>query len=315
MNNRLLYFFAAILLPVTIIGQQLENAGFEEWEVVVAEIEEPVDWNSIKTADDPDIADLAPVTFERVTDAHSGDYALKLFNVYAFGLTATGAICNGRFHAEFDLSATYSFTDSTDARWHTPFTWRPDSLTGWFKFFPQEDDICQFKVILHEKECKLPENGTMENWIGLAVYQSPPGVTYEGWTRFSVPFEYFHESKYPRYLLCVINSGDSTEASVGSELILDDLEMIYNNAGIGDGAITSDFIRVAGRNLYLSLDSNHPLTGNVLQIIDLNGRSIYSHTLSGNELLILPSQIPPGIYLATLNTGKERYVQKFCLGL
>ena len=313
MKNISLYLLLALLLPVLASGQQLENAGFENWENAVADIDEPVDWNSIKTADDPNIANVAPITFERVTDAHSGDYALKLFNVNAFGLTATGAICNGRFHAEFDLSKSFSYTDSTNAKWHTPFTYRPDSLTGWFKFFPQEDDICQFKVILHEKECKLPENGTMANWIGMAVYQSPPGATFENWTRFSVPFDYYN-SKNPRYLLCVINSGDSTEASVGSYLILDDLEMVYNNAGIGDHETPARFIHVNNRNIELSLDPSIDIMGKTFQVVGLSGQVVYSERVTGPVISHIPSNILSGIYLAVLDTGRERYVQKFFLG-
>jgi hypothetical protein len=313
MKRTLLHLLSIALMPIALFSQQLENPGFEFWENAIADIEEPVDWNSIKTADDPSIADVAPITFERVTDAFSGEYALKLYNVNAFGITATGAICNGRFHAEFNLDNSFSYTDSTDARWHTPFTWRPDSLTGWFKYFPQEDDICQFKIILHEKECKLPENGTMDNWIGMAVYQSAPGVTYENWTRFSVPFEYFN-GKNPRFTLCVINSGDSTEATVGSYLILDDLELIYNNAGIGDHETAVNFIHLEDRKIWVDLDAGKDFLGKPFRIVGLNGQTVYSKELSSPVITDIPGHLPSGIYLAVLDTGKKRYIQKFFLG-
>jgi hypothetical protein len=313
MKKALPCLIPVLLAAVIVSGQQLENPSFEVWENVIAEIDEPVDWNSIKTADDPSVANLAPITFEKSTDAHTGDYSLKLFNVNAFGLTATGAICNGRFHAEFDINASYSYTDSTDSRWHTPFTWRPDSLAGWFKFFPQEDDICQFKVILHVDECKLPENGTSDNWVGMAVYQSPPGVTFENWTRFSVPFDYY-DSRTPRYLLCVINSGDSTEASIGSYLVLDDLELVYNNSGIGEGVIRHDFIRVVDRKLHLIMDQEGDFLGKTLQIIGLGGQAVYSEIVSGTMVQDIPNNIPPGIYVAVIETGNKRYVQKIYLG-
>jgi hypothetical protein len=134
MKKLLLGISAALVMVSAVQSQQLENPGFEEWENVIAEIDEPVDWNSIKTADDPDVANLAPVTFERSTDAYSGEYSLKLNNVNAYGITATGAICNGRFHAEFDINASYSFTDSTDARWHTPSRGGPTALRGGLSF-------------------------------------------------------------------------------------------------------------------------------------------------------------------------------------
>jgi hypothetical protein len=147
----------------------------------------------------------------------------------------------------------------------------------------------------------------------MAVYQSPPGITFENWTRFAVPFEYY-DSRTPRYLLCVINSGDSTEASVGSYLILDDLEMIYKNAGIKDQGLTSNFIRVANRNLVITLDSENEYIDKPIHIIGINGKAVYSETLSGTTVQAIPNNIPPGIYVAVLDTGKKRYVQKFYLG-
>jgi hypothetical protein len=169
MKNFLHFFILLLLFPFISFGQQLENPGFENWENAGTVKDEPVDWSTIKTCDDPDLASLAPITFDRSQDAHSGNYSLKLYNVSVFNVIATGAITNGMFHAEFDLDSSFSYTDTTDARWNTPFTWRPDSLEGWFKYFPNGDDRAQFKFILHVDECKLPENGTMPNWIGVAV--------------------------------------------------------------------------------------------------------------------------------------------------
>lgn len=314
MNKRIL--FIAIIMPFSFImmGQQIENPGFEEWEDVGTVVDEPVDWNTIKTADNQFMANAAPVTFEMSTDARSGNYALKLYNVSAFGLVATGAICNGRFHADFDLSKSYSYTDTNDARYHMQIGARPDSLAGWFKYFPTDNDKAQFKVILHVDECKLPENGTFDNWVGMAVFQTVPGVTYENWTRFSVPFEYFKESK-PEYLLCVINSGDSTAAYDGSYLLADDIELIYStSAGISEPVRPINFLRVSGRDIEITLESEKSFLGAPFRISDMNGRSVYVKILDSRVIRDIPKDIPTGLYIGTMGSGNNRYSQKFLLG-
>jgi hypothetical protein len=310
--KRLIPFIAIffVFTPTVFHGQQIENPGFESWEAITSTISEPLEWNSIKTADDEFIASVAPVTYDTSFDAHTGNYALKLYNVKAFGLIATGAICNGRFHAEFNLDDSYSYTDPTDAQWHTPITYRPDSLAGWFKYFPQEDDRAQFKVILHVGECKLPENGTLGNWIGMAVYNTTSSTTYENWTRFSVPFEYYSDGT-PENLLCVINSGDSTDAAENSYLLVDDLELIYNNAGIHEHATEKEFLAVYPDHVIFTIPE-HEYQGSLLHIADLSGRILKSTRVTGQRAG-LPSGLETGIYLAVLQNKEKRYSQKILI--
>lgn len=304
-------FLLLSLLPVFLVGQQVENPGFEQWEPITGSLYEPVDWNTIKTADDPFIASVAPVTYEQSTDARSGEYSLKLYNVLAFGLVATGAICNGRFHAEFDLDKAYSYSDTTDAQWHTPITTRPDSLSGWFKYFPQGTDRAQFKVILHVGECKLPENGTQGNWIAQAYFRTQPGETTENWTRFAVPFEYFSDNS-PNYMLIVINSGDSTAATEGSYLLVDDLELIYGSSGIDDPYQYTSFISVHQGYLMVSLPGEADYLGRWFQLTDMAGQQVMTVQLDSRQIN-LPASLNPGAYVAVMQGKSGRYTQKIMI--
>lgn len=308
--NRKLHFIIAIFLalPVIFSGQQLENPGFENWENAGTVKDEPVDWSTIKTADDPGIAIVAPVTFDRVTDAHSGSYALKLYNVSVFGIIATGAITNGRFHAEYNLDLSYSYTDASDPQWYTPFTWRPDSLTGWFKFFPKEDDRCQMKLILHVDECKLPENGTMPNWVGMAVYVTEPGVTYSNWTRFSVPFDYY-DNRVPQYELTVLNSGDSTSAIDSSYMLIDDLQLVYPASGISEHRIAEPFLTVLGRKVQIDLVDPSEFTDRWFYLIDISGKTLMTVQLNSRTVEI-PENVRPGTYVAVMKGKTHQYSQK-----
>jgi hypothetical protein len=309
MKNLLRFFILlSLVFPVASLGQQLENPGFENWENAGTVKDEPVDWSTIKTCDNPGLASLAPVTFDRSTDAHSGNYSLKLYNVAVFNVIATGAITNGRFHAQFNLDSSYSYSDTTDARWNTPFTWRPDSLVGWFKFYPKGDDAAQFKVILHVGECKLPANGTLPNWVGMAVNYTEAGVTYPNWTRFSVPFTYY-DDRTPRYVLNVINSGDSTSAVDSSYLLVDDLQLIYKSSGVPDQKMPDPFLINRNDRLIISLKPEEDYLRQWFYLIDGNGKTVLTLKLESDEVL-LPSGLPSGIYVAVLKNKNKQYVQK-----
>jgi hypothetical protein len=312
MKNPLRFFILfSLLFPAVIYSQQLENPGFENWEDAGTVKDEPVDWSSIKTSDDPGISSVAPVTFDRSDDAHTGNYSLKLYNVKVFGLVATGAITNGRFHAEYNLDSSYSFTQPDDPRWNTVFTARPDSLVGWFKFYPKLNDAAQFKVILHVDECKLPENGTQDNWVGMAVYITDHAVTYNSWTRFSVPFNYFNDS-IPEYELSVLNSGDSTTAADSSYLLVDDLQLIYGPAGITDPQISEPYLYVAQDRLVLNLNSEEEYLHQWFYLINMKGQTVMTKQLEDNEVM-LPDKLPEGVYVAVLKSKSLQYVQKIMI--
>jgi hypothetical protein len=308
--KRRIHFIIVILigLPVIFYGQQLENPGFENWENAGTVKDEPVDWSTIKTADDPGIASVAPVSFDRSDDRHSGSYSLKLYNVSVFGIIATGAITNGRFHAEYNLDLSYSYTQADDPKWHTPFTWRPDSLAGWFKFYPRENDRAQFKVILHVDECKLPENGTLPNWIAMAVYVTEPGVTYDTWTRFSVPFEYY-STDLPEYELTVLNSGDSTTAVDSSYMLVDDLQLIYPSSGITEHRIAEPFLTCNGRKLQIDLTDPSEYSDKWFYLVDVTGQTVLTMQLDKNSIE-LPGNIRTGAYVALLKGKSRQYSQK-----
>jgi hypothetical protein len=307
--HRKLYFFFLLLasLPLVSLGQQIPNSGFEQWEQI-GNISEPVHWSTIKTCDNPGMASVAPVTYDTSLDAHSGNYALKLFNLEVFNLSATGAITNGRFHAEFDLSKSYSYTAMGDPQFCLPFTGRPDSLVGWFKFFPQGNDACQFKVIIHVDSCKLPENGTMPNWVAVAAFKSPKGVTYDTWTRFAIPFDYF-DGRTPEYLLCTLNSGDSTSSVPDSYMILDDIELKYGPSGINENSRYEDFLAANGRSLVIDLKSEEEYLNQRFLLIDMSGQVVFAEQLNSNNIVI-PDNVKQGIYIAALEGKKFRYTQK-----
>ncbi|MCD4735656.1 MAG: PCMD domain-containing protein [Bacteroidales bacterium] len=218
----LVTYVSFVLISYCFGQQQAENPGFEDWEDVGLNVEEPVDWSSIKTSDNSFMNGLAPYVWDKSTDAHTGSYSVKVYNATVLSIVAAGTMTNGRVHADFNPENGYVFTDVSDDRWRTICTDKPDSVVVWVKFIPQGSDVGQVKAVLHSGTAKIPDP-SMSNYIAFAEINITSQTT--TWTRFSAPFTYFNGNT-PEYILFVLNSGGAV-AVEGSEAYFDDIELIY----------------------------------------------------------------------------------------
>ena len=278
--------------------QQLENAGFENWEFVNLPKDEPTDWSSIKTSDNPITNNAAPIVWEQSTDARSGSYSVKLVNISVFGVVATGTLTNGRVHADFNPDSGYVYTQPDSAQWHTAFTSRPDSLAGWFKYYPVNNDHGGIRAILHDEDGALPEHGTQENWVADANF-SMPAETRDQWTRFSVPFTYFSDD-IPEYILVVLKAGNGTDAVANSYALIDDLQLIYNNAG---GIQPEIYHPISfyqfNRKVHILTESQELPGEATFQLLDITGQAVFEKRGLAN-VVTLPADIPAGIYIGCI---------------
>jgi hypothetical protein len=289
---------------------QLENPSFEEWEDVGLPVEEPVDWSSIKTNDNPVLNGPAPIVWGKSNDAHSGNYSLHLFNVYIglIGQAAVGTMTNGRVHADLNIENAWSYTDTTDARWNTPLTHRPDSLVGWFKCYPETGDFGTVKAVLHRGYGQQPEGDS--EWIGAAYYELP-GDTVDVWTRFSVPFEYYLDDT-PEYILCYMTSGDGVDALGASSALFDDLELIYNPDGIEEFTVDNFKAYSSHGQLVVRINESSGLKYQ-FSIYDITGRNVYNAELFGGQENRLNTGLTTGIYILKANIGDKVLSKKIVI--
>jgi len=299
-------------MTISLLGQQIENPGFENWEDAGTVIDEPVNWSSIKTGDGGDIINsAAPVVWGQSDDAHTGNFSVELFNVFTFGIVATGTTTNGRTHPDFVPDDAYAFTDPNDDRWHTVLTGHPDSVAIWAKYTPQENDTAQVKVLLHTGDGTLP--ATPENEDNKIAYaQINIAGTVDTWTQFKAPFTWFSEDN-PEYMLIVITAGNGTQAIEGSRVWYDDIELIYNPASIIDIPANKGLIYATGNTIYLNkLPQNH-LTGSTIEITNLNGSVVFSTQVSSNKIDLKGDHFSSGLYLVRVYGKEINYTQKIYL--
>ena len=289
---------------------QLENPGFEDWEDVGLSVEEPVDWSSIKTGDVPILNTAAPIVWGQSTDAHSGSYSLKLFNVWVslINQAAVGTVTNGRVHPDLVIENAWSYTDTTDGRWNTHLTHRPDSLVGWYKCYPEVGDFGTVKAVLHRGYGQQPE-GDYE-WIAAAYYELP-GDTVDVWTRFSVPFEYFSDET-PEYILCYLASGNGISALGASYALFDDLELIYNPDGIEEFTVDNFKAYSSHGQLVVRINESSGLKYQ-FSIYDITGRNVYNAELFGGQENRLNTGLTTGIYILKANIGDKVLSKKIVI--
>lgn len=309
MRTTLLTLIIVIFSLTSGYTQQIENGSFEEWELIPEiNLEEPVNWSSIKTSDAGSfINNAAPKVWDKSTDARTGMYSVQLTNKAALGIVATGSITNGRVHAELNPSAGFMYTDTNDTRWNTPVVNRPDSLVGWYKQSPSPNDFSTVKVLIHKDYGKIPEP-TQVNWIGIGAMEMAPQPVTE-WTRFSVPIEYLNDD-VPEYVLVILTAGNGTSAIANSTAWYDDIELVYNNQGFFDPAITRNYqLSITGKTIHLQNIPQHILAESELEVCDITGRIIWRGKATGNEAFI-STALTPGIYIISLTYKGESFSRK-----
>jgi len=276
--------------------EQLQNGDFETWENVGAATEEPENWSSLKTADA-----LASTTPQVLTQdvGRNGGFCPRLEVKTVFGIAANGLMTNGRVHADFNPENGYVFTDENDPQWNTTFTSRPDSIVGWFKFAPQDNDKGKVEIILHVDEGRLPFNGFESNIVGRAKYEFSEEET--EWKRFSAPFNYLSQVD-PEFILVTVASGDSTIAKTGSVLWVDDFELIYNEdntASIDESQLIRTVYAQDGYLIFNQLE-------NIDYALYAVSGQLIQQGVSEKKTMVKINQ--PGIYLLEIQTeqGPER---------
>ncbi len=311
-NNLLpLVLIFTIAIGITSYGQQQpENPGFELWEEYGfgPDTLEPVNWNSLKSSDGGTlINNVIPVTLERSTDAHTGNYSVKLRNDTILIFVAPGTMTNGRVHATLPPADAYVYTIDSLPEFNTPFTDLPDSLTAWIKFFPQENDIAHVTAILHSDTAKIADS-TQTNWIAVASIDVP--VQVDEWTQFSAPFQYLNNNT-PEYILFAIYAGDAQNSKPFSIMYLDDIELIYHETGIQSEPEEGFNLAVSGNDLIIHLNQEYAGELSQLEITDLSGRKILSKEFYLQTKNTFTLDLPAGMYICHVTNRNLNLSQKF----
>lgn len=223
-------------------GYQLPNPSFEAWHASTEEYVEPNGWHSFESATG-DLALAAGHHVEKSKDAHSGAASARIFSTSIFGIIANGTMTTGRMNAGamsaidpannayLDMSLTD--VDGNGDPFYAPMYSRPDSIAMWVKFnqgTPNSDHpyATVSAVITDGTYYQDPEDKDYANVVAKA-YNNEIATTDGKWVRISAPFEYTENAVDPKAVLVTVSTNaDPGQGSDKDEVLVDDIEFIYN---------------------------------------------------------------------------------------
>jgi hypothetical protein len=273
-------------------AQQLPNPSFENWDILTDS--SPHDdlatsWNTVNSSLDAFTAGTLGPTCYQSTDFFTGAFSIYLVSVSP--PFPTFPVVNG-------IATTGTINTSTyDVEGGVAYTLRPDSLAGWYKSNPQAGDLPTIEVVL-----KDAANDT----IGWARFKGPTfAVT--TWTRFSVPVVY-SSGAIPTQAASLLSASDGFNAVPGSELWVDDIELIFNPVSITEiEPDVSVFYNSTSNNVSWHSD----LKVDKVEIIDLNGKLIgtFSNPTNQSANAILST----GVYVLRLKANEMWITKKLAV--
>ena len=224
-------------------GYQMPNPSFEDWHTSTGSYVEPNSWHSFESATGT-FASLAGHHIEKSDDAHSGKASARIFATLVWGVVANGTMTTGRMNAGSmsadDKSGNYAYLDMsmTDKDgngdpFYTPLYSRPDAVSVWVKFSqgtPNSDHpyATVSAVITDGSRYQDPEDKTYTNVVAYAKNEKIR-TTGGQWKQIVIPFTYTEYNVDPKAVLITVSTNaDAGQGSDGDEVLVDDIEFIYN---------------------------------------------------------------------------------------
>ncbi|MFI5220998.1 MAG: T9SS type A sorting domain-containing protein [Bacteroidia bacterium] len=266
--------------------QNIPNPDFENWTTQTNYT--PNGWTF----------DIRPTgnVVDRTTDKYDGNYAMKLQSIFLTGDTLQGYIQTG-------------VNNNNNGYWGPtfPVNSTPNSLKGFYKFFPQNGDTLSIEIGLFK-------NGVS---VGFGNYLSSNSLS--TYTPISIPI--FYNNTPPTspdsaiiHIATFAMTGNNNRPRGQSVAFIDNLsfdQFIY--AGIPAAVIQKNEILVfpnpAESNLNVRFQLMHKEKVTI-RLTDLNGREVMNQTVpnpseGNNEISLDVNSVSGGLYFLILETGNS----------
>ena len=299
-----------LLLGPQFYAQQIGNSGFENWDNLGSNQEEPTNWSSFKTATGS-FAAFGSKQVERSSTVRSGatgNYSERIWSKSTLGIMANGVLTTGRMNmGSSNLSSpdNYNYTLLNDAAFSEALTLAPDSIVFWARYTAGASEKAGMHAVIHDQfSVQDPINAASEPYVVAdANFQFSP--TNNNWVRFSVPFTYtVNTGLAPKFILLTFTTNHIPGGgSANDEVLIDDVELIYNTIGF-ESEVSSEqfgvFIDEANRLVLTGFEQDQQV-----EIFRLNGQLLEANCVEKLQGRTLPS----GFYLIRYaGTGTKIYV-------
>jgi hypothetical protein len=315
------HIITSIVLGITLqVGAQMQitNSGFELWNNVGQDTEEPQNWNSNKTG--TGYAPSGPQTvFRESSIVHSGNYSARIkTGTYLSIFIVNGVMTNGRVNAPTTTASQgYNQTLQADTAFNAPLSAMPDSIVFWARYAPGTSDQARIEAVIHTAyDQRVPmANDPSTTTNAVAQAQLDFGTTSGDWQRKAVGFNYNgFSATTPAYVLVNFTSSNVPGAgSASSTLYIDDIELIYNPTSTKVDEQNEPTLNAFYQdgNLYIRSTNTWSERTSVM-VTDMAGKEVFNQTLQGgisSATFGLP--VTDGLYIITLVDGNKVCSQRF----
>lgn len=192
---------------------------------------------------------VCPTTPSDDVAVPESEKAASLVSSTALGQFAAGNIYTGDFVKISGLGA--------ELTWGVPFSSRPLGLKGYFKYNPKaidktkspygdlsgRPDTCQVQILLTDWDAPATINTSSNQFVqigsdpGIIAYgkmeYSPASGSMSEYEEFTITIDYRDLTRIPKYVVitaCASKYGDYFTGGVGSTLLVDEFEFVYDPA-------------------------------------------------------------------------------------
>jgi hypothetical protein len=286
---------------------QIGNGDMESW----ANNDEPDNWNSFLTASGT-WSGAAGDQCEQSSDVRPGSPGVKSCRIFAnsiFGVVANGNVTLGRIEmgsTNATSSSNYNYTITGNADFSEPLTDMPDSIVYWVKYTPNGGNgNARMKATLHtDYNYRDPEDAASAVEVVATAIDNYPS-TQGNWERHAIAFDYSGPATTNAYILVTFTTNETGgQGNDDDEVLIDDVELIYNQGTNSIVENTNDGINVAMSNATNQVYFN--------SLTDLEGTYSIINTLgqtvqAGEVAKKVNFEAVPGIYFVHLNANNKVY--------
>jgi len=275
--------FLIIGLQTSFFAQQIGNSGFENWDNLGSNQEEPTNWSSFKTASGS-LSSFASQQVERSTSVRSGasgSYCARIWSKSTLGIMANGVLTTGRMNmgsSNISSPENYNYSVIGDAAFSEALTQAPDSIVFWARYTAASSEKAGMHALIHDQfAVQDPVNSASQPYIvAEADVQFSP--TNNAWKRFSVPFVYtVNTGLAPKFILLTFTTNHIPGGgSANDQVLIDDVQLIYNTVGFASQEEGQHY------GIYIDAENQLILEGfeqnDQIEIYRLNGQLVVANS-------------------------------------
>ncbi len=271
-------FVIILALTTQLISQTIPNSGFETW----VDANTANSWNSVNL--------LTIHSLQRTTDKYSGTYAAKVQTQSFLGQTIPGIASLGNI----DIA-------NQSVSGGIPFTSKPISLKGYFKYTPVGSDSMLIAVLLTRTL------GGVKDTIGGGIFSVKTAVS--NYTQFNMPIYYDQNIiGNPDTVNIILLSSAAMPFGVGSALFVDELVFDYSTDIKEVQAIEYKVFPNPAQDV-VNINCKNSSNNQVL-IYNITGQVVYNNMFNTSQFKINTSDFKEGIYFIKISNKIQKLIVK-----